>query len=110
MKKNNVTRFIISSLLLLFLVMINGRVAFAQEGAEVPTKGEIVLFDDETSSSSSQPPTASSSEKVTKPKGRFPSTGELVKYGVSIGGSLLLLLVIFLYLLRKRDRNKGKEQ
>ncbi|OJG26542.1 LPXTG-domain-containing protein cell wall anchor domain [Enterococcus caccae] len=89
--------------------MINGRVAFAQEGAEVPTKGEIVLFDDETSSSS-QPPPSSSSENVTKPKGRFPSTGELVKYGVSIGGSLLLLLVIFLYLLRKRDRNKGKEQ
>lgn len=109
MKKTKIVRFIVSALLLLTIIAINGETAFAQNGVEVPTNGEIVLFDS-SSSNSSGPQTPMPKDKGIKPKRKLPSTGEVIKYGSAIGGGLLLLLVGLIYLLKKSNRNKEKEQ
>ena len=93
----------------------------------VSTKGQITLTGgsettEPTSSSTSTSTTPStttpttvrsypSTELVSKPVGRYPSTGELVKTSLSIGGGALALATILLYLWkRKNGQAKGGKE
>ncbi|MGX7243859.1 LPXTG cell wall anchor domain-containing protein [Enterococcus quebecensis] len=111
--------WLIYSILSLFIVgtslITSAREMNAADGGEAPTQGEITLFDD----SSEAPKTSGSSEvqkssdsvsggsSSVKPKGKFPSTGELVKAGLSVGG-LTLIAVAGIFLVMQK-RNKAQE-
>lgn len=132
MKKEKSIYFIFAIFLLCFFLGIKVEIAAAVEGAEVPTEGEIVLYD-ETSPSSEKPKLSSSfssisqttkssttpssqltkssdsSGRVAKPKGWLPSTGELVKKSAFISGIVLVGVVLFFYVLNRYRKNKEKE-
>lgn len=84
-------------------------------GGQVPTNGQITFYEDEPEPSSSEPPASSSSEvpapsvssselPVTKPAGKYPSTGELVKKSLSISGAALLAAAFLLFLYKRRKK------
>lgn len=125
MKNKHVFLYMFSSVFLTMLMFLSAPVSFAQEGA-VQTKGEVILW--EESSESSEPPTSStepsdstvpsesvvSSESsqaatVSKPAGKYPSTGELVKSSLTITGiALLLIMLILFFLKKKKEREIGE--
>ena len=104
----------ISLLLLLFLFVgvslthLSIESHAEENGGVVKTNGVVGFYED--SSSSDPTSNSSTSTQVTKPTGRFPSTGELVKKSLSIVGIILLLLImLFLLLKRKKQHDKGGE-
>ncbi|ALS36451.1 LPXTG-motif cell wall-anchored protein [Enterococcus rotai] len=132
MKKEKSIYFIFAIFLLYFFLGIKVEIAAAVEGAEVPTEGEIVLYDEtlpsseepklsssssslsQTTKSSTTPSSqltksSASSEMVAKPKGRLPSTGELVKKSALISGVALIGAMLFFYGLNRYRKNKEKE-
>lgn len=81
-------------------------------GGAVQTNGEIGFYEED---GSTEPPTSTSSaqpvdkEMPTKPKGRYPSTGELVKTSLSISGAVVVVIVLGYFLLkRKKEKQEGK--
>ena len=78
-----------------------------ENGGLVKTNGVVGFYEDSSSSDSTS--NSSTSSQVIKPTGRFPSTGELMKSGLSIIGFLLLLLILFLLFKRKKERDEGGE-
>ncbi|OJG93508.1 hypothetical protein RV15_GL000110 [Enterococcus silesiacus] len=80
-------------------------------GGAVQTNGEITFFDEATLSSTteSSKPSDSSDEPLSepKPKGRFPSTGELVKASVSISGIVLIVILACVYLWKQKKRKQA---
>ena len=91
--------------------------AYAAEGAggQVTRTGKISFYEESTDSSSSTPASsstaadstnpsenASTTEAVTKPVGRYPSTGELVQKYSWLGACLLIFVFFFLFLRRRR--------
>lgn len=121
MKKNKWLLSVVScvvGLSLLFPV-----VSFAAtNGGGVQTNGVIEILEDyqvssssdssdsssySSDSSSSQrggtlPPTGGNPTDPDKPRGKYPSTGELIKASLSISGIVLLLLGMILLLWKKR--------
>ncbi|WP_086350803.1 LPXTG cell wall anchor domain-containing protein [Candidatus Enterococcus clewellii] len=123
--KNNIVHLIRLSMLLLLTVAGTAGVptSFAAEnGGAVQTNG-VIQFYEETSSSSTTPSSSTSSSTVastssstpitvpssseapvTKPTGKYPSTGELVKTSLAVSGSaLVVLVVLFFFWKRKKD-------
>ncbi|WP_207696414.1 hypothetical protein DOK67_0000792 [Enterococcus sp. DIV0212c] len=111
----------ITSLFCLMIFSLIGIQAMAEEnGGVVGTKGEIIL--QEEINPSSEPPTSttdttnssikSSNSEPTKakPVGRYPSTGELAKTGLSIGGLILLIAALFLFIWKQRSKRKGANE
>lgn len=105
-------------LLLFTFVVINPRTGSAQDGAEVPTKGAITLFDEEATSSEEQSSSNSSDrgsedlvtdDSAIKPKGKLPSTGELVNYGLISGGVLVLIAGLFYFIKRRKNHDETSE-
>lgn len=105
-------------LLLFTFVVINPRTSAAQDGAEVPTKGAITLFDEEPTSSEDQSASDSSdlssedlviNDSAVKPRGKLPSTGELVNYGLISGGVLVLITGLFYFIKRRKDHDETSE-
>lgn len=96
---------------LVVAVTINSVNIFAVEGGEAPVQGEITFIGDSSSeprpSSSSEPKSSETGSDTPKPKGRFPSTGEMVKTGVSVGGLLLVLIAIFLFTKKTKSSKEG---
>ncbi|MBO0445097.1 LPXTG cell wall anchor domain-containing protein [Enterococcus ureilyticus] len=116
MKTKKVTYLLVSSIVWFGLLLTPFQAVIAQEGAAgggaVQTNGEIGFYEGE---STTEPPTSSSTTNVsestiatTKPKGRFPSTGELVKKSLSISG-VALVVIVCLLLLFKRKKKEGEE-
>ncbi|WP_179190463.1 LPXTG cell wall anchor domain-containing protein [Candidatus Enterococcus mansonii] len=113
-KNNELLKWLV--ICLLCSIFLSGYLLFpleinAQEGGAVETKGIINFYSEETpptSSSEEKPPTSSSQEvpKVEKPKGRYPSTGEMVKTSLMISGLLLILFAVLTKRLKKSD-SKG---
>lgn len=120
---------IVATFLLYFFWCIHVEITEAVEGAEVPTEGEIVLYDD-TSPGSGVPKSSSdaiqttqpstiessklikslpSSKLVSKPNGQLPYTGELVRKSIFIIGVCLVFGVIIFYTLVSCRKNKEKE-
>ncbi|MEI5990598.1 hypothetical protein A5881_002103 [Enterococcus termitis] len=89
----------------------------AEEIGQVQTNAGVGFYESSTDSSSTQSTTKTSTTKnpdtVTKPKGRYPSTGELVRQSITISGIILIFLAILL-ILWKRKKNQqtrnGKEE
>lgn len=119
MKVKRKISLLLTSIVWVGLLITICQPAFAQEGlgGAVQTNGEIGFYQDSvidssTPPTSSTPPSVSQSEPVVKPtpkpQGRYPSTGELVKKSLSISGVLLVLLVLF-FVLFKRKKEGTKE-
>ncbi|MGX7150145.1 LPXTG cell wall anchor domain-containing protein [Enterococcus ureasiticus] len=116
-KKGWMIHFTLSFVLIGAFLLISNEKMNAADGGEAPTQGEIILFDDD-SSNDSKPSETSDSREVpktsggatntpdaptpTKPKGRLPSTGDLVKAGISVGGLALIATVFIFFLIKKR--------
>ncbi|MEI5990861.1 LPXTG cell wall anchor domain-containing protein [Enterococcus crotali] len=82
----------------------------AETGGAVQTNGEIGFFEEKTSPSISDTANSGSILKP-KPKGKFPSTGELMKKSLSFTGLVLLIIIAFFYLKKHlRSKEKGKQQ
>jgi len=103
--------------LLVLTVGISVQTAYAQ--GEVSTNGAIRLYTEDTGSSSSatEPTSSSTNQPPTsdahsiKPAGRpFPSTGEIVQYGLLSVGGIILLLALILFFYRKIQTRGGKKQ
>ncbi|MEI5990810.1 hypothetical protein A5881_002315 [Enterococcus termitis] len=109
---------LLTSIVWVGLLMTISQPAFAQEGVggAVQTNGEIGFYKeavpDPPAPSEPIPSTSSSSagveEPKIKPKGKLPSTGELVKRSLSISGIALVLIVVFWFLF-KRKKEGTKE-
>ncbi|WP_430602830.1 hypothetical protein IGJ02_000141 [Enterococcus sp. DIV0724b] len=108
-KQSYLVKIMLSTLLLLTLLVINSGSVTAEEGVQVPTKGEITLVDGSNVSSSEQQ-VSSSSEGIVKPQGRLPSSGELVKYSLFFSGLLIVLLVCLFYFITNRTKSTKKNK
>lgn len=122
MKKNNHVWYTLPFILAFILFFgLFQTVEATENGGAVQTKGQITFLENDSSSSDSTTDSSSSSESVassstnssqsnfpTKPKGRYPSTGELVKRSLSISGILLLLIAFILYLLKRNNQAKRR--
>ena len=96
------------------------QIVMADDGGAVQTKGVIGFYEASTESTSIEEPissessapesTENSEEKavVVKPKGKFPSTGELVKTGLSFSGVALVLGVLLFFFWKKRQEGGAK--
>ncbi|MHC5228835.1 LPXTG cell wall anchor domain-containing protein [Enterococcus sp. LJL99] len=71
-------------------------------GGVVQTKGEVGFYEETSSSTTTSQ--SSTPMKVTKPKGKFPSTGELIKKSMMVSGALILLLLLFVLLNKQRKK------
>ncbi|MCB5953440.1 LPXTG cell wall anchor domain-containing protein [Enterococcus sp. CWB-B31] len=107
---------LLSSLIMVIGFTVVGNTAFAEgNGGQVQTNGQITFYEDEPKPSSSEPPVSSSSQEpvpsvssselpVTKPAGKYPSTGELVKKSLSISGAALIVAAFLLFLYKRRKK------
>ena len=110
MKKKQFMKILIAPVLLFFLLIVPIQESFAQEGAEVSTKGEITLFKEDASSKEEHKNSTSSlNSGIFKLKGRMPLTGEFVKNGLAIGGGLLIVTICLAYVLKRHCQKNRKE-
>lgn len=112
-KRVSLIKIALSSILALaFLGLYAGNV-IAEENPEVSVKGEITLFEERAVDSSEPPiskPSGTTPDETVKPKGKLPSTGELVKYGSMMSGGLLVIVVTLFYFIKRRKvRTEAKE-
>ncbi|OJG92945.1 hypothetical protein RV15_GL002079 [Enterococcus silesiacus] len=101
-------------LFLLFGASLIEQNAYA-DGGQVTTSGVVGFYEE----SSSEPPISSTSESVTnsnssepliaKPKGRLPSTGEIISNPFTWLGCLLAISAMGLFLWVKNKRQNGDE-
>lgn len=108
------------------ILLLSGAVVGHAEGTNgggVQTQGGISFYEDSTEASSSTVATTESSTvvseptvtsdssiaSITKPYGKYPSTGELVTKGLGIGGLVLVLLVLLFLLLKRKKEHKEEE-
>lgn len=95
--------FLMVSFIGLLSLMVSVNLVNAEDiGGVVQTKGEVGFYEEtspSTTTSDSSTPT-----KVTKPKGKFPSTGELVKKSMMVSGGLILVLLLFILLHKQRKK------
>lgn len=105
MKKKIIPYFLLISIIYLGIGFMNFSSVEAEEIGQVQTSAGVGFYEDSTDSSSTQQKTTSQSETSTKPKGRLPSTGELVKASIALSGIILILFVV-LVILWKRKKNK----
>lgn len=84
--------------------------AYGMEAA-VQTNGEIVFTEDSTKPTveTSEPTVNSSDTPVTKPTGKFPSTGELVAKSLGITGIAVLIFALLFYLFKRKKADDGKD-
>jgi LPXTG-motif cell wall-anchored protein len=120
---------IINLLLLITLVsgvcVVSGKPVWAAEGGAVQREGVNSFYEDEpapSSSSSEEPkteptsepepePSSSSAEPVvTKPAGKYPSTGELIQTGAAVSGATLVLAFLLIVLWRRKKEKEGREE
>ncbi|MEI5993842.1 LPXTG cell wall anchor domain-containing protein [Candidatus Enterococcus mansonii] len=91
-----------------------------ENGGAVQTNGGITFYEESTSNSAKESndsnatttPSQMQMPKPTKPVGRYPSTGELVKASLGISGIILIGIgLILFYLKRKKEQRniEGKE-
>ncbi|WP_348921140.1 LPXTG cell wall anchor domain-containing protein [Enterococcus rotai] len=111
MKKNSIKEIKLFFVLGFLVFILFPIISFADDGGVVQTKGDITFFEEEPSSSSSAEPSttepsqttpADSVSTIKKPKGKLPSTGELVKASLSISGILLIVVASGLFFWKKR--------
>ncbi|MCB5956327.1 LPXTG cell wall anchor domain-containing protein [Enterococcus sp. CWB-B31] len=93
-------------------------------GGSVQTNGVITFYDETVTSSSTEPanssttsssmassstlPATDGSSTVGKPTGTYPSTGELVKTGLSFSGIAIVAAVLFFFWIKRKEQGKRK--
>lgn len=103
---------VLSSLVVLISFFTSISTVEATEG-QVITGGKISFYEDSTESTSSSTQTRSSTQTSatevveSKPKGKLPSTGEIVKRYAIWLGSILLVIALLLFLRRRRKEEKA---
>lgn len=100
---------------------VNAEEAQTGIGGAVQTNGVIGFYEDTTEPSTSgtaepttptgtpEDPQADGGDSVTKPVGKFPSTGELVAKSATISGIVLVLIGCFLFILRQKKKKAEGE-
>nr|WP_242700645.1 LPXTG cell wall anchor domain-containing protein [Enterococcus sp. DIV0212c] len=111
-KKKSIVYFLLISVIGFKLGLGGFLTVSAEEIGQVQTSAGIGFYESSTESSSSAENTATTSQSQsdisTKPKGRYPSTGELVKKSVALSGVVLIVFVV-LFILWKRKKKKQTE-
>ncbi|WP_086315713.1 hypothetical protein A5821_002836 [Enterococcus sp. 7F3_DIV0205] len=109
--KKSYKRLFFALLLLVGIGAANTQKALA-EGGQVTTNGVVGFYEESstepTHASTSEPSTATSSSKelpITKPKGRLPSTGELIQSPYTWVGVLLAVGALILFRRAKKNRS-----
>lgn len=113
MKKIVKNRFLFVSILCLSFCLTTFSTVYAEEIGQIQTKAGVGFYEASTSESESNTTATtvtSKSEVVTKPKGRYPSTGELVKTSLSISGLILVILVLILFLRKKKEKKSARRE
>ncbi|MBO0439875.1 LPXTG cell wall anchor domain-containing protein [Candidatus Enterococcus ikei] len=110
MERKKVIYLIMTVVLFSLLGVGRSMQSYADEGGAVNTDGEISFFEEEPIKDSSKPPSDSDSTSsvIEKPKGRYPSTGELVIKSLGISGMALILIVGILFLWKRKKENERK--
>lgn len=84
-----------------------------QNGGQVTTEGIITFYEEATepTSSTTEPakptPSNSSEPKITKPVGRYPSTGEIVKGSIGIIGIALIGIALFFFFKKRKKEQEA---
>ncbi|MBM7689831.1 hypothetical protein BCR24_13145 [Enterococcus ureilyticus] len=114
MKKIAKKRFLFVSIFCLSLCLATFSTVYAEEIGQIQTKAGVGFYESSSSDSGTDTTnttaTSATSEAVTKPKGRYPSTGELVKTSLSISGLILVILVLILFLRKKKEKNTARRE
>lgn len=105
-----------ASVVLVFLVFIGSiftvrtTLVYGMEAA-VQTNGEVVFTEASTqpTSTTSEPSSDFSEEPTEKPKGKFPSTGELIAKSLSVSGVVLIIFLLSFYLFKRKKAADGKD-
>ncbi|MEI5993545.1 LPXTG cell wall anchor domain-containing protein [Candidatus Enterococcus mansonii] len=111
---------ILSSLVILSMIfslsVSNVKSEASEIGGAVQTNGKINFYEESSSSeppkSDTEPPTSSVPEAEpprSKPKGGYPSTGELVMKSLSTSG-VVVVLTVLIFFLRKRKKEKDGQR
>ena len=122
MKKKSI-RYIMLSFLLVVISFSNGSIlTFAEGNGAVQTNGNIILTEDSETKPTDSTEATTESKEVTsssktsealasKPVGKYPSTGELVRASLSIsGGVLAIIAVCLLYVKRRNNADSRREE
>lgn len=117
--KNRKRLFVLAFSVVIWCILssIPANYAYAEgiAGGAVQTNGEITLYDETSPSTtdSSLPPGSTNDsipEPKPKPKGKLPSTGELVKTSLFVSGIALVMMLFFFYLWKqKKSKQTGGE-
>lgn len=97
-----VSLFVVACVIISMLSFHSASAESTEMGGAVQTNGEIVFFEEKTAPSTSEPVPKPS------PKGKLPTTGELMKKSLSITGVTLIIIIVFFYMKRNKER-AGKE-
>lgn len=89
-------------------MFLNPIVSVATEGGQVEQGAGIEFYDDESEPVTSNSEWATSSSAGTKPnsKGKYPSTGEVVKKSLVISGTILLVIVFLFSVIKIRKEKE----
>lgn len=109
--------FILTSIVLVSFFTIASLSVHAEgggNGGAIQTTGGVGFYEEDTpptTEPSIEPPIEESSSEVpkAKPKGRYPSTGELVAKSLSVSGIALVVIVFIFFIWKRKKENQGKE-
>ncbi|MCA5011428.1 MULTISPECIES: LPXTG cell wall anchor domain-containing protein [unclassified Enterococcus] len=79
----------------------------AAESGQVGQDAVIEFYTDKSEPKPTQP---STEPQVEKPKGRFPSTGEVVQRSLILSGCILAVAVFLFFVLKKRKTKEEDEK
>ncbi|WP_086349972.1 LPXTG cell wall anchor domain-containing protein [Candidatus Enterococcus clewellii] len=110
----------ISVVVMAFIFLGKPAIGFATEnGGAVQTNGVISFYEESTDSSSSTEPSSTTEPTIptteptkpsgSKPQGKYPSTGELIKKSLGISGAALLLIALILFYVKRRKEQASGE-
>lgn len=104
MKNKRMSIYLFSFVVMCMFLVLKPNICYGVD-AEVKTNGEIVFTESSTSPTTS---TSSSTDKlVSKPKGKLPSTGELVQKSLVVCLIVLGLFAVILWWKKKNEKVEG---
>ncbi|MFK4568050.1 LPXTG cell wall anchor domain-containing protein [Enterococcus sp. UD-01] len=85
--------------------------AAGTNGGEVQTNGVISFYEDSSTieSSSTSEPRQTSDEPIAKPKGNYPTTGEMVKTSLIYTGVILVIIAGLLFFWKQKKNQEGRD-
>lgn len=111
----------ISVVVIAFIFVGRPAIGLATEnGGAVQTNGVVSFYEETTEPSSTTEPSTTTEPTTTptteptkpsgsKPAGKYPSTGELVKKSLGISGAALVLIALILFYVKRRKEQETGE-